>query len=585
MSNVSVSGLVWEAKTYEERTVLAIMQSHDLPELMARILAARGLDTSHVNRFLQPTLREALVDPLLLKDMDKAVARLVQAIMHQEKLVIFGDYDVDGATSSALLARFFTAVGFSNYSIYIPDRLREGYGPNTKAFEGFATEGARVIVTVDCGTLAFAPLARAREIGLDVVVLDHHLSNAELPEACAIVNPNRLDETFPIRNIAAVGVTYLTLIALKTTLRTAGWFQDRAEPDLLQWLDLVALGTVCDVMTLTGLNRAFVAQGLKIMARRQNPGIVALIDTARLDDMPSAYHLGFVLGPRINAGGRVGEASLGATLLTSSKPAEIQRIAEHLHHLNEERKAIEMQVLEEAILQAESLPTTDPVLVVAGAGWHPGVVGIVASRLKDKFHRPVAVIAVAEGIGKASARSVTGIDLGALVVDAYQAGILLNGGGHTMAAGFTVEAKRIADLTTYFSQRLAARTDLAKTARSRRFDAYLTLAAATPEMVETLEQLGPFGSGNHEPIFAISDVQIMRPEWIGGGGLRCFIRQPSGTSLRAVAFRVKDTPLGSALLESRKPLTLIVKLSLNRWQERNQVDVIIQDAIIPEILA
>ncbi|PKQ02142.1 MAG: single-stranded-DNA-specific exonuclease RecJ, partial [Alphaproteobacteria bacterium HGW-Alphaproteobacteria-12] len=431
----SATGRAWASRLADERRALAIAQREGLPEIVARVLAGRGVAPEDCAAYLAPSLRSLMPDPRELTDMEKAATRVAAAIMSGEKVAVFGDYDVDGATSSALLYRFFKAAG-SELRIYIPDRIREGYGPNAPALKRLKDEGVNLVITVDCGTMAHKALGLAADYGLPSIVVDHHQAEPALPPAFALVNPNRMDDTSGLGQLAAVGVSFLFIVALNRALREAGWYAGREEPDLMQWLDLVALGTVCDVVPLTGLNRAFVAQGLRVMQRRLNAGLAALADTARMNGTPAPYHCGFLLGPRVNAGGRVGRADLGARLLTTEDAIEARAIAEELNVMNSERQAIEAQVLEEAILQvderlssarANALP---PLIVAAGKGWHPGVIGIVASRLKDRYERPSLVIAFdRNGEGKGSGRSLTGVDLGRAVTAALEAGLLVNGGG------------------------------------------------------------------------------------------------------------------------------------------------------------
>ena len=448
----SVGGRFWRSRLTDERAALALSQQLDLPEVVGRVLAARGVGLDEGEKFLNPKIRASLPDPSHLLDMDKAADRLAAAVMAGEGIAVFGDYDVDGATSAALLRRFFRAAG-SDLEVYIPDRKAEGYGPNLPALLRLRDAGAGVVVTVDCGTSAFEPLAAAAEAGLDVIVVDHHVAEAGLPVTFALVNPNRFDETSGCSHLAAVGVAFLLVVAVNRRLREAGWYEDRPEPDPLAWLDLVALGTVCDAVPLTGLNRAFVAQGLKIMARRANAGLAALSDVASIDGSPTSYHAGFILGPRVNAGRRIGESALGARLLATEDREEALTIAHRLDELNDERRAIEAEVLAQAIEQAERARETSdaPMTLVAREGWHAGVIGIVASRLADRFNRPAAVIALEDGQGKGSARSIPGVNLGAAIIAAPQAGILTAGGGHPMAAGFSLEAARLDELGAFLA--------------------------------------------------------------------------------------------------------------------------------------
>ena len=450
----SLAGRRWVRRSADERTVLTLQQRLGVSDIVARVLAGREIGVEDAADFLSPTLRAALPDPGHLLDMDKAVARLVAAVEAGERVVVFGDYDVDGATSSALLVRYFRALGVE-IGVYIPDRVAEGYGPNAAALERLAGEGVNVVVTVDCGITAHDPLAAGQAAGLDVIVVDHHVAEPRLPVAAAVVNPNRLDDPSPHGQLAAVGVTFLLLVALNRALREAGRFAGGGEPDLLGLLDLVALGTVCDVVPLTGVNRALVAQGLKVMARRQNVGLTALADVARMDQAPGVYHAGFLLGPRLNAGGRVGEAGMGWALLTTEDMTAARAMAQRLDGFNTERQALEAAVLADALARVEAAGGDAPVVTVAGEGWHPGVIGIVASRLVERLGRPVCVVAVNDGVGKGSGRSISGVDLGSAVIAARQKELLVNGGGHKMAAGFTVEPGKLDLLAAFLEERLA----------------------------------------------------------------------------------------------------------------------------------
>ncbi len=577
---LSVCGRRWRTRLADDRIGAMLAQRHGLPEIVGRVLAARGLDADTVPQFLKPTLRDQLPDPSRFRDMDKAVARLSAAIVNNEKICVFGDYDVDGATSTALLQRFFASVGHP-VERYIPDRLAEGYGPNEAALRGLAGRGVRVVITVDCGITAFAPLAAAAEAGLDVIVLDHHKAELNLPVAAAVVDPNRLDETAGHGQLAAVGVAYLLIVGLNRALRDAGRFgPDRPAPDLLQWLDLVALGTVADIVPLTGLNRAFVTQGLRVIAGRRNAGLVALADVAKLEEQAGAFHLGFLFGPRVNAGGRVGAADLGARLLSTDDPVEARQLAQQLDSLNRERQQIEMQVLAEAIEQVErGLGRAGRMVFVAGEGWHPGVIGIVASRLKERYQTPACVVALGNGIGKGSGRSMSGFDLGAAVIAARQAGLLVNGGGHAMAAGFTVEAARAAALGEFLAGRLhlAAGPDGLKPEMG--FDGVLQPGAASPELVALLEQVGPFGSGNAEPRFALPAVRILRADRVGTDHVRCILGGPGDARLKAIAFRACGQPLGDLLMAFGGPaLHLAGHLRADRWQGKVGVQFVIEDA-------
>lgn len=550
----SASGRKWLLKQYDERTSLALVQKFALPEITARILAARGITPDNAKNFLNPLLKNYLPDPSHLLDMDIAAERLSAAVIESENLVIFGDYDVDGATSSALLKRYFGMVGLET-KIYIPDRIEEGYGPSIEAFQELKTGGADIIITVDCGTASFEPISHANNSGLEVIVIDHHLGADILPEAVAVVNPNRMDEITEHKNLAAVGICFLLAVAINRVLRKKGWFSHRPEPDLMQLLDLVAVGTICDVMSLTGLNRAFVTQGLKILAKRKNLGLSILGDVGKMNSLPNVYHSGFILGPRINAGGRIGKSDLGARLLSTFDQVEAQQIALELDKLNSERRTIETLILEEAIIQTKMNAEDGAVIFASGEGWHPGVIGIIASRLKEKYDKPAAVISLGGGIGKGSGRSVNGVNLGAAITSARMEGLLLKGGGHMMAAGFTVEEKRLNDFVNFINQSLRSQYEIYRQDKGVNIDAVINLTAINDELVKSIEKIGPFGNGNPEPKFVIKNVRVLKSDKIGENHLACIISEgvPSSSNagkIRSVAFNCIGTTLGDMLTSS-----------------------------------
>ena len=577
----SVLGKKWAFSATDERLALGISQSFGLPEILGRLLVARGVRFDDVEGFLNPALKTQLPDPSTLQDMDKAAERIADAIVKKQKVAVFGDYDVDGATSSALLRRFFKSVG-ADLRIYIPDRITEGYGPNAPALLKLKEEGIDVVITVDCGATAFDALETGTAAGLDIVVLDHHRAEARLPSAYAVVNPNRLDDNSGQGQLAAVGVSFLAIVAINRILRARNFYTaERTEPRILQWLDIVALGTVCDVVPLTGINRAFVAQGLKVMAMRQNPGLVALGDVAGLSEAPGTFHAGFVFGPRVNAGGRVGEAGLGARLLSTDDPLEAKAIALQLHQYNGERKELEKAVLDEAIERAEAALQDNLVLIVDGKGWHPGVIGIVAARLKEKYNRPTCVIAFDEnGIGKASGRSITGIDLGGAVISAKEKGLLVAGGGHKMAAGFTVTRDMLPELVSHINQHALTQLNGQPFAPELRIDSVLSLHALTLDLMEKLNTLAPYGAGHAEPRFALTGVKIIKPRVVGENHVSCFIQDSSGgASLKGIAFRAMDSTLGELLLKAGSaPLHLAGHVSVNEWNGKRTVDFQIVDA-------
>lgn len=581
---LSVNGKEWGERPYDERLALTLQQKHDVSDIVSRLLAIRNVAVDDVESYLSPTLSNLLPDPSRFLDMDKAAARLVKAVQTQEHVTVFGDYDVDGATSSALLKRYFAMVGLEiNY--YIPDRIKEGYGPNAEALLALKSQGTDVVVTVDCGATSYEPLAAAKQAGLDVIVIDHHLGAEELPDAVAVVNPNRVDEIVPYRNLAAVGVAFLLVVAVNRELRNRGWFEARVEPDMLSLLDLVALGTICDVMSLTGLNRAYVIQGLKVMAMRNNLGLRTLADIGRITEPPGVYHAGFILGPRINAGGRVGKSALGTQLLSTDDADEAYRIACELDGLNEERKDIEDIILSAAMQQAETLPESNPVVMVSGENWHPGVIGIVASRVKDAMQRPSAVIAWEGDIGKASARSVPGVDMGAAIIAARMEGLLVAGGGHAMAGGFTVERHQYGALQHFFAERLKKSVSEFQQKRQRHYDVELSVASIRPELVHDMEKVGPFGAGNAEPLCCLKNVRIVKTDVLGEKHIRCIMTDGgsfghTGKGVKAMAFRSIGTALGEVLLSSQgKDITLIGKIRINRWQGNETAEFYIEDVV------
>jgi single-stranded-DNA-specific exonuclease len=580
----SLTGRRWAERLADERVALAMAQRHGLPDAICRLLAAREVDLEDVPDFLEPTLRRFLPDPSHLRDMDVAVERLVRALRQGERIVVFGDYDVDGATSSALLLRFFRSVG-GNVGVYIPDRVKEGYGPNAPALLKLREQGASVVVTVDCGVTAYEPLAEARRAGLDMIVIDHHQAEVVLPEAVAVVDPNRIDDESPHKQLAAVGVAFLLCVGINRALRAAGWYGEaRPEPDLRQWLDLVALGTVADVVPLTGVNRALVRHGLLVMQQRGNAGLAALADIARLREPPGAYHLGFMLGPRVNAGGRVGQADLGARLLSSDDAHEVGALALRLDDLNAERRAIEREVLDQAIARIEGLYGPDrkglpSALLVESDGWHVGVIGIVASRLVERYGRPAFVIGLTDGIGKGSGRSVRGVDLGAAVLAARQSGLLINGGGHAMAAGLTVARERLPELARFLDDRLAPQLGEAPAVRELGIDAALAPGAATQELVTMIERAGPFGAGNALPRFALTGVRVEYAQSVGEGHVRCTLVGQQRGRLEAIAFRANQSALGPALLDPARPILHVAgALRIDRYNGRESVRLQVDDA-------
>ncbi len=572
----SCTGRRWIVRDYDERIALALSQRFGLPDIIARYLNARGVGLEDAASFLAPKLRDLLPNPSSFKDMDKAAARFAEAVISGERIAVLGDYDVDGATSSALLLRFARALGVP-LRLYVPDRLKEGYGPNKAAMALLASEGTKLVVCVDCGTTAFEPLAAARDAGMDTLVLDHHASEPVLPPALAVVNPNRLDEPPTYTYLAAVGVTYLFVITVNRELRSRGFYNDqRPEPDLMQWLDLVAMGTVCDAVKLVGLNRAFVAQGLRIAAQLRNKGIAALAKAAGARAM-DAYAAGFMIGPRINAGGRIGESDLGARVLSTDDPGEALGLAERLNALNAERREIEARVLAEA--ERLTLEESLPMAFVASENWHPGVIGIVASRLKDKFRHPALVVSLEGDTGKGSGRSFGNIDLGANIIAARQAGLLVNGGGHKMAAGFTVERAKLDALRDFLSERIGRQMEAEPLTPTLSLDGLVAGPSLQVDFGRQIEKLGPFGSGNSEPRFALADCKIVRADTVGEKHVSIIYAQ-GGQSGRGIAFRALESDLGQALLQKPNRLHLAGHIRTDEWQGNTRIQLHISDAAI-----
>jgi len=570
----SVTGRAWRDRLDARSSAgaLSIAQRHGVPELLARIVAGRDVGLDTVETFLDPTVKRLMPDPDVVTDMPPAVVRIADAVVRREPIAIFGDYDVDGATSAALFARFLRHAGLDPL-IHIPDRIFEGYGPNKDAIRSLAARGATLLVTVDCGTTSLAPLEEAARLGLDVIVVDHHQADEELPRAVAVINPNRLDDLSGLGHLAAVGLAFLTVVAANRELRRRGFWaaSGRAEPDLLALLDLVALGTVADVARLEGLNRAFVAKGLLAMRRRERVGLTALMDVARLVGPPEPWHLGFLLGPRINAGGRIGRADLGVRLLLEEDPPSAAALAMELDRLNRERQVIEHAAFAEAeaeALEALGLEETGAIVVSAAPDWHPGVVGLVAARLKERFGRPAFAIALdGAGIGTGSGRSIPGVDLGRVVRRAVAEGLLMKGGGHAMAAGITLEAGRLAGFRAFLEQSLAPAVESARRDDALLIDGAVTAAGAGAELIATIGRAGPFGPGNPDPVFALPSHVIVDAREVGQGHVRARLRSGDGASVAVIAFRAAGQKLGQALASYRGcAVHAAGTLSLDRWQ-------------------
>ncbi len=573
----SLSGLAWELRPADDRNSLAMAQKYGLPEIVARALAARNVTLETVEAFLNPTLKNNLPSPFSLKDMDKAARRMAASILAGESIGLMGDYDVDGATSTALLKMFLEYCAIKTYC-FIPDR-EDGYGPNINKMKEFHQKGCKLVATLDCGMTAFDPIAYGTFLGLDIIVLDHHDPEKTLPDAYAVVNPKRLDEPtdHPCRYMAAVGVVFLFIVALNNILRSKGFYKNKQEPNLIPYLDLVAFGTVCDVVKLQGVNRLFVKSGLNQMRLGQNKGIAALAELVGLDEAPTAYHLGYIFGPRINACGRVGKSDIGMKLLSTNDKTEARILAEQLEELNLKRRDIEAAVLEAAIWQVENRQEDLPFIVVQGEDWHQGVVGIVAGRLKDKYNLPVFALSIEGDEVKGSSRSVQGVDLGCLVMNAIEKGILSRGGGHPMAAGFSLHKEKLQEFHTYLKQSITP-DSMCGNGHILDIDGVLDIQGICPELIENLSMLAPFGEANPEPRFVIKDVAITRVMPLKNGHIACTLTGKNGKYISAIAFRAADTPVGEKLMHSPGIYFHVAGfLKQETWKGRTKIQLQIHD--------
>ena len=576
--NISLDGNIWDIVETDENLSTRLATAYNISPQVARILCARGIAYEEAENFLHPKLQNLMPDPYVLRDMQKAAERIAQAVENSEQVAIIGDYDVDGATSTSELTRFFRHNGIEPL-IHIPSR-EEGYGPSDLAFKEFKEGGATLVITIDCGTTAFDVLNRAAA-EFDIIIIDHHEAEPILPQVYAVVNPKRLDEENSYKYLAymsAVGVGFMTLVAVNRLLRQKGFYKDKSEPNLLQMLDLVALGTVCDVVPLRGLNRAYVKQGLKVMAAQQNVGLKNLMEVLELKEAPTAYHLGFVLGPRINACGRVGDATLGSKLLCSENDVEARILAEKFNQFNIERKEIENYVLLQAIEQIEGKVTDYPMAFAYGEDWHQGVIGIVAGKLKERYNVPAFVMSIEPDGVKGSARSIDGIDLGALIISAKEKGIITEGGGHIMAAGFSLKKEQITEFEQFVGNYIESRIGKEKIAPVLNVDCVMHLTGVTEQFAEDLSKLEPYGTDNPEPLIMLKNVMINRPQTVGNGHVRCFLSTAMGGNLPAIAFRCTDNEIGHALLEQRGEVYDIVGMvKIDCWQNRKKVQFIIKD--------
>ncbi|WP_420469896.1 single-stranded-DNA-specific exonuclease RecJ [Brevundimonas sp. FT23042] len=584
----SLSGRVWRQRPADPGVTRAHIQALGLDEPLARALAARGVRADQGQDFLTPTLKALFPDPSSFTDMDAAATAILDALQAGSSIHVFADYDVDGASSAALLVRWFRAMG-ADLPIYVPDRITEGYGPSAKAFDTLKASGADLVVTVDCGAAANEAVAHAAAIGLKVVVIDHHMMREQPPACLAVVNPNRPGCNSGQGNLAAAGVVFVLLAALNREARGRGLFADRPQPDIRQWLDLAAMGAICDVTGLTGFNRALTSLGLGVMSGWSNPGLKALLAAAGVEEGPAKVnHAGFILGPRINAGGRIGKSDLGARLLSTDDPAEAAALARELDALNIARREVEKAVTDQAIRRVEASGAHEDgsaVVVIEGDDWHPGVVGIVAGRLRERWRKPVIVIGVdaVNGIGKGSGRSQPGMNLGKAVQAAWEQGVLIAGGGHAMAAGLTVKADRIGELRAFLNDRLSGEQAAAEALDAVEIDALIEPRAATRPLFEQFEALAPFGPANPEPLFAMEHVQVREPVAMNGGHVRCRLTGPDGASVKAIAWRCADLPTGQALLSGSGGLSVAGRLKADDWNGRRGVQFEIEDVADPRM--
>ena len=578
MNSLSISGKNWVLKKFNQAEISFLKDNFSLDEITSKLLSIRKIKREDINSFLNPSIKNFLPNPYNLIDMEKSAIRTLTAIEKNEKIGIFGDYDVDGATSTALLGKYFSELNLS-YEIYIPDRKKEGYGPSIKSFEELIKKGVKVIFTVDCGTLSFEAIDYAKKNKIDVIVLDHHQSEVKLPNAFSVVNPNRLDDKSNLQYLCAAGVTFMFLVSVNRELRLKNWFMNKkiTEPNLINYLDLVSLGTVCDVVPLINLNRAMVKQGLKILKSKRNLGLKTLLDICKIEANPSIYHLGYMLGPRINAGGRVGKCSHGANLLLESDPKNAFKLASELDQYNKERQMLEKDLLQK-ILDITKNYLEDPVLVLSGKKWHEGVIGIVAARLKDKYNKPVVIISVEGSIGKASARSIIGFDIGSVIIAATQEKILLKGGGHKMAGGFTINVENIDKFKDFIFRKFKnINEDLTKE-KPLYLDSVISTTAINIDFYNKVNSLAPFGSGNPEPRFVIENLKTVNGKIVGEKHIKSILVGKNGSSFKTIAFNATENDLGGYLLNrNNKQFNIAGKLSLNEWKGQSNVEFIIDD--------
>ncbi len=578
MNSLSVSGRSWKFKEFSQEEISFFKDNFYLDEITSKLLSIRKIKKEEVQGFLNPLIKNFLPNPETLIDMKKSSLRTIKAIKNKEKIGIFGDYDVDGASASALLGNFFSSIDLQ-YEIYIPDRKKEGYGPTKKAFEELKKRGVKIIFTVDCGTLSFDAIEYANQNKIDVIVLDHHQSTLNLPKAFSIINPNRFDDKSSLNYLCAAGVTFMFLVSVNKDLKNENWYEKekKTEPELIEYLDLVTLGTVCDVVPLIGLNRAFVKQGLKILRSKKNLGLKTLVDICKIDGKLNIYHLGYVLGPRINAGGRVGKSSHGANLLLGNNPKEVFKLALELDQYNKERQILEQEALEKILFECNK-NVSDPILVISNNNLHEGVIGIVASRLKDKFNKPVIIISIEGQIGKASARSIVGFDIGSAVIAASQEKILTKGGGHKMAAGFTIKIQNIDKFKDFIFKKFKKKNDSLTKSRYLYLDSVIATTAINLDFYNKVNNLAPFGSGNPEPKFMVENLRSINSKIIKQKHIKSVLLGKDGSTIKTIAFNAVESEIGAYLLKKdHKLFNIAGKLSLNEWKGESNVEFIIDD--------
>jgi len=579
MIYTSVTNRNWKLKQFDLNQAQKLAQDHSLNEIQSRLLAIRNIKSEEVKDFLNPTLKNLMPDPNIISDMKKAVERVYQAIMDKKTIGVFGDYDVDGASATALLTKYFSSIKVESI-FYIPDRKKDGYGPNIDSFKKLISLKSNIIITVDCGTVAFEAIKYSQNENIDVIVLDHHQAEIRLPNACAIVNPNRLDDDSNLNYLSAAGVTLMFLVSLNSFLRKKGWFAKNKieEPDIINFLDLVSLGTVCDVVPLVKLNRALVCQGLKILKKRKNLGLKTLYDISNHEEIPTTYHLGYVFGPRINAGGRVGKSSHGAKLLTTNNAQTSYQLANELNLYNEERKLIEKELLNKVVHEVKK-NINDPVYVLTGVNWHEGVIGIIASRIKEKYNKPTFLISLNNvGLGKGSARSVYGFDIGTVILAAVQSKILLKGGGHKMAGGFSIQKPKINDFKEFLFSKFE-KSGLSNTINRNIYaDSIISASALNKDFFDKVDTLAPFGSGNNEPKFIVENVKIVNSQIVGEKHLKVILCDRNGKIINGISFNAIGTNLEGYLnKKSHKMINILGKMSSNNWKGKRNIEFIIDD--------